>query len=92
MRTLLAALRLSARLREFILYFVVLELVFPCQVRANVSRVLATQPETEMVSCDHAVRTCGLPALAIWQRALPHVPSVYFHEDNMAMIQVLETG
>ena len=45
-----------------------------------------------MVACDHAIRTCGLPAMVLWERLLPHKPNVYVHEDNMAMIQVMRHG
>ena len=45
-----------------------------------------------MVACDHAIRTCGLPAMVLWERLLPHKPKVYFHEDNMAMIQIMKHG
>ena len=49
-------------------------------------------PEAEMVSMDHALRHCGLPCLDLWHRLLPHLPGLVVHEDNQAMIKVVESG
>jgi hypothetical protein len=49
-------------------------------------------PEAEIVAADAAVRTCGIPALILWTVILPHIETIYFHEDNQAMIQVMKTG
>ena len=45
-----------------------------------------------MVSMDHALRHCGLPCLQLWHALLPHKPGLIVHEDNQAMIRVVETG
>ena len=45
-----------------------------------------------MVSMDHALRHCGLPCLQLWHALLPHKPALIVHEDNQAMIRVVETG
>ena len=49
-------------------------------------------PEAEIVAADFALRTAGVPCLAIWSVMLPHLDKVLFHEDNQAMIRVCETG
>jgi hypothetical protein len=49
-------------------------------------------PEAEIVAADAAVRTCGIPALILWTVILPLIVTIYFHEDNQAMIQVMKTG
>ena len=49
-------------------------------------------PEAEMVSMDHALRHCGLPCLDLWHALLPHQPGLVVHEDNQAMIKIVETG
>ena len=43
-------------------------------------------PEAEIVACDHAVRTIGLPALQVWSKLL-QIPELkcHFHEDNEAV-------
>ena len=41
---------------------------------------------------DFALRHNGLPSLSLWQRLLPHAPGLHLHEDNQAMIRVVETG
>ena len=45
-----------------------------------------------MVSMDHALRHCGLLCLLLWHALLPHKPGLIVHEDNQAMIRVVETG
>ncbi len=49
-------------------------------------------PEAEMVAADFSLRHCGLPCLALWWNLLPSKPILQFHEDNQAMIRVVETG
>lgn len=44
------------------------------------------------MSADFALRLCGLPALELWHRLLPHKPPLLFHEDNQAMINIVNTG
>ena len=41
---------------------------------------------------DFALRHNGLPSLTLWERLLPHSPGLYVHEDNQAMIRVVESG
>ena len=45
-----------------------------------------------MVSCDHAIRACGIPAIMLWNKLLPRQQKVYVHEDNTSMIQALRAG
>jgi len=49
-------------------------------------------PEAEMVSMDYALRHCGLPCLNLWHRLLPHKPGLVVHEDNQAMIKIVQSG
>ena len=49
-------------------------------------------PEAEMVSMDHALRHYGLPCFLLWHRLLPRKPGLIVHEDNQAMIKVVESG
>ena len=49
-------------------------------------------PEAELVSMDHAMRTLGLPSLSLWDALLPQHGDMVVHEDNSAMIRVVETG
>eukprot|EP00972_Heterocapsa_arctica_P016981 2506801-Heterocapsa_arctica.AAC.1 len=49
-------------------------------------------PEAEMVAADFSLRHCGLPCLSLWWTLLPNKPILHFHEDNQAMIRVVETG
>ena len=45
-----------------------------------------------MVATDFAIRHCGFPALALWQNVQPSCKVLIVHEDNQAMIRVIETG
>mgnify|MGYP000126413047 CR=1 FL=1 len=38
------------------------------------------------------LRAHGLPSLDLWDRLLPHKPALFGHEDNQAMMRVVETG
>ena len=49
-------------------------------------------PEAEIVSMDNAMRTLGLPSLTLWATLLPHESELFVHEDNSAMIRVVQTG
>eukprot|EP00972_Heterocapsa_arctica_P007609 1109492-Heterocapsa_arctica.AAC.1 len=49
-------------------------------------------PGAEMVSADYLLRACGLPCLSLWWTLLPNKPKLCFHEDNQAMMRVVETG
>lgn len=61
--------------------------------KANDKRALVTQPpEAEIVAADFALRTAGIPSLAIWSVVLPRIKKILFHEDNQAMIQVVKSG
>ncbi len=51
-----------------------------------------SMPEAEIVAADFGLRLSGLPALDLWHVLLPHKPPLYFHEDNQAMIHVINTG
>ena len=49
-------------------------------------------PEAEMVATNFAVRQCGLPSNSLWWTLFPHKPTLTLHEENQAMISVIETG
>ena len=49
-------------------------------------------PEAEIVATAFALRTVGMPALSLWHTLLPHRPVILVHEDNQAMLRVVETG
>ena len=48
-------------------------------------------PEAEILVTDFALRRRRLPALNLWHKILPHKPGLVVHEDNQAMIHVVET-
>ena len=45
-----------------------------------------------MVALDFSMRTVGLPYLTLWHTLMPHHPPLVVHEDNQAMIRVMQTG
>ena len=49
-------------------------------------------PEAEIVATAFALRMVGLPALQLWHTILPQRPTILIHEDNQAMLRVIETG
>ena len=49
-------------------------------------------PEAELVAADYAMRTCGLPALHLWERLLKGTPRIQFHEDNTTAAHSIRTG
>ena len=49
-------------------------------------------PEAEIVATAFALRAVGMPALSLWHTLLPHRPVILVHEDNQAMLRVVETG
>ena len=51
-------------------------------------------PEAELVSADHAVRTCGIPAVDLWQYLLADGGEICidFHEDNNTAVTVMRSG
>ena len=52
-------------------------------------------PEAEIVSADYGLRTIGQPALTLWTTLLGWViddVKIIVHEDNAAMIQVMNVG
>ena len=49
-------------------------------------------PEAELVAFDFALRLPGLPALDLWSKLLPNCNKLHGHEDNQAMLRILETG
>ena len=56
------------------------------------SCVSHSTPEAELVAFDFAVRGPGLPSLDLWHTLLPHAPPLLGHEDNQAMLRIIETG
>ena len=54
--------------------------------------VSLSTPEAELVSANFAIRHCGLPGFSLWEALLGGYPNLYVHEDNQAMLRVLETG
>ena len=38
------------------------------------------------------MRTVGLPYLTLWHTLMTHNPALVVHEDNQAMIRVVQTG
>ena len=49
-------------------------------------------PEAEIVATAFALRMVGIPSLQLWHTLLPHRLTVLVHEDNQAMLRVIETG
>eukprot|EP00972_Heterocapsa_arctica_P070899 10474458-Heterocapsa_arctica.AAC.1 len=49
-------------------------------------------PEAKVVAAYSSLRHCGLPCLSLWWTLLSNKPKLCFHEDNQAMIRVVETG
>ena len=54
--------------------------------------VSISTPEAELVACNFAMRTSGLPSMAIWKKILSEDTVLRVHEDNHAMIRVIHTG
>ena len=54
--------------------------------------VCDSTPEAEIVALDFAMRIVGLPYLTLWHTMMPHRPPLVVHEDNQAMIRVMQTG
>ena len=77
-------------------YFLVLRGPNSCFPIAGISKrqtcVSHSTPEAEMVSMNLALRHCGLPCLDLWHALLPNKPGLVVHEDNQAMIRVVESG
>ena len=49
--------------------------------------------ETELESADYGVRAIGLPSLVVWKVVMGNPErNIVVHEDNAAMIQVMNTG
>ena len=48
--------------------------------------------EAEIVAGFFALKTVGLPALAMWEHILPGPVTLTVHEDNQAMIRACYTG
>ena len=49
-------------------------------------------PEAEIVAADFSLRMMGLPILDLCEVVLRPDPTLYFHEDNQAMIAVCRSG
>ena len=47
-------------------------------------------PEAELVALSFALRGSGLPGLDMWHVLLPHRPELLVHEDNQALIPVVQ--
>ena len=77
-------------------YYLVIRGARTCFPISGVSKrqgcVSHSTPEAEMVAADFALRHCGLPALDLWQSVLPSCEVLVVHEDNQAMIRIIETG
>lgn len=56
------------------------------------SCVSHSTPEAELVAADLAIRTEGLPALQLWDKALGREAHLDFEEDNQAAIRIMESG
>ena len=66
---------------------------FPIQgISKRQGCVSHSTPEAEIVATSYALRMVGLPALQLWHTLLPHTPTILVHEDNQAMLRVVETG
>jgi hypothetical protein len=66
---------------------------FPLTAKsAKQSCVSTSTPEAEAVSAAEALRTCGLPALDLWDTLLGKPTKLIFEEDNTSFIRILETG
>ena len=49
--------------------------------------------EAEAIAADTAVRTIGIPSLELWEILLKRTDlKITFHEDNQAMIKIIQTG
>lgn len=52
----------------------------------------SSTPEAELVSGHHAVKNVLIPAMDLWEPMLPAGFRGVFHEDNTAMIRVVQTN
>ena len=48
--------------------------------------------EAEVVSASNALRTCGLPALHVWDALLGRAVTLEFHEDNSTAVTAMKHG
>ena len=62
------------------------------EVVAEVVAEVAVAPEAEVVAAGHAMRTCGLPCLDMWDRLLGRQAIIHFHEDNETAISAMRFG
>ena len=66
---------------------------FPIEgISKRQSCVSTSTTEAEIVAGFFALKTVGLPALAMWEAVLPGPVTLTVHEDNQAMIRVCHTG
>ncbi len=49
-------------------------------------------PEAEVVAADNALRSCGLPALHLWDKLLRRAVVLEFHEDNSTAVTTMKHG
>ena len=54
--------------------------------------VSTSSTEAELVAGDSVLKRLGLPALQLWDAFTPNGKVLTFHEDNQAMIAVLNSG
>ena len=67
---------------------------FPLQAQSTRQTVVShSTTQSEVVAADTALRTIGIPALELWAVLFKRPDAVItFHEDNQAMMKVMETG
>ena len=67
---------------------------FPLQAQSTRQGCVShSTTESEIVAADMALRTIGIPALELWSVVLDRPDlRITFHEDNQAMIKVMESG
>ena len=66
---------------------------FPLTAKSCKQTCVSTStPEAEAVSASEAMRTCGLPALDLWDTLKGTPMELIFEEDNTAFIKVMQNG
>ena len=48
--------------------------------------------EAELVAADCALRSAGLPAMTLWEEYTGVKTTLFFHADNKAMLDIIQTG
>ena len=49
-------------------------------------------PEAEVIAASNALRTCGLPALHLWNPLMGRKVTLEFHEDNSTAVTAMKHG